>query len=240
MHCDRETDSLQHPREPMQRGASSTKPPLVKETAPILQSSYNCQRRLRWLFKSSAPAKTLQYTAQHCCWLRFQWKPQGWNYYLFICCFSCSEINFWCPDVKTPASIEASLRMRALWTRHWRASWPGRAPPFLKRYWSIVGWIPPWGSFFSFADLKVDSGSLPSFSCSPFCSALSSFSLPSVTRTVMGRSLMPFLPRPSRPASRWGQAERQSHGRSVLRSLKTPLRQWRWRWWWWSLLTTLG
>lgn len=196
MHCDRETDSLQHPREPMQRGASSTKPPLVKETAPILQSSYNCQRRLRWLFKSSAPAKTLQYTAEHRRWLRFQWKPQGWSDYLFIYCFSCSGMNFWCPDVKTPASMQASLRTRALWTRHWRASWPGRAPPVSQTRLVDSGLDSTLGELFSFADLKVDSGSLPSPSCSPSCSALSSFS-PTVSDSNGHGSFADAFPPPS-------------------------------------------
>lgn len=68
----------------MQRDARSTKPPLVKETAPILQSSYNCQRQLRWLFKSCAPAKTLQYILEHRRRLQFQQKPRGWNMFIFF------------------------------------------------------------------------------------------------------------------------------------------------------------
>lgn len=58
MHFDREPDSPQHPREPgisskpMQPTARSTKPPFGKETAPNSQSSCDCQRQLRWLFKS--------------------------------------------------------------------------------------------------------------------------------------------------------------------------------------------
>lgn len=40
-----------HQRKPMQPSASSTKPPLERETAPNTQSAYNCQRRLQGLFQ---------------------------------------------------------------------------------------------------------------------------------------------------------------------------------------------
>lgn len=44
-------EGAQNQCEPMQPTASSTKPPLERETAPNTQSSYNCQRQLRWLFQ---------------------------------------------------------------------------------------------------------------------------------------------------------------------------------------------